>query len=564
MGLADRYRTQAPANAGNAFTAGIEQQQAFGLKQSATRVAQMQAQRAERTARRQQELDAAIDEMYTAEGHDPMALVKLSRRYGDVMGEGMLGQVSAQEKSLHTKLAQPVYAAANNGNYALAAELAKKASATLMEYDPDEAEQYEMFAKGISDENPKVRDAALDSAGMILMEVMGVEEFETMAKALKTFSEKEGLDQEQDIKATQARKKKLAGRIADIRTLVNTGTHADALPRLNEEIASLRKEGTSEAAELATKLERVVGTIELSESSAVNAGPLMNDIVAELSPEMMEATSKREYEGALTDKTQEEASLLQPKFENEQAALQVKQDDLQLRKDEFAKANSPEAQKIQSQQLAIEKQKLEVQLETLKRGGKRTDLQTKTINDASVEARKNFSTMAKTDRLLSEIGALRGSGGTMSVMGDKFNKFLGNYDKRTVYRTKITGFINDELLKGLPPGAASQKDVEIVQSGFPPQGATEQEIKDFLKSAQQVAKDGYEYNLAKTAYLSENGGSMGNADTPIAANYGSGILEVPEGSSFDIEWEKMIKAREAKNTYTNPVDQANSDYLDAD
>ena len=303
MGLADRYRTQTPTHAGSAFTTGIQQRQLLEQKDASHTLAIMKANREKKMALRQQELDSAVEDMYVKEGHNPLALVRLSRKYGDIMSDGMMEQATAQEKKLHTSLAQPVYAAANNGNYKLAADLAKKAGERLQELDPDEAEQYTMFAESIVSDDPRVRDAALDSAGMILMEVMGVDDFQTMSESLKTVAETDLIELETETEQQKQADKQVNDKLFDagsnIRKMLQVGNYSEARDIIDTRIEELSSELSPKADVMVQELFQVRDMIE--SETPEHAVQQMDALLSNVDPERFSATAADELKLAQGD-----------------------------------------------------------------------------------------------------------------------------------------------------------------------------------------------------------------------------------------------------------------------
>ena len=59
-------------------------------------------------------------------------------------------------------------------------------------------------------------------------------------------------------------------------------------------------------------------------------------------------------------------------------------------------------------------------------------------------------------------------------------------------------------MKNLPPGSASDKDVALAMSGFLPDNASVQDIRDWLKSYARAQELSLEYNRFAEDHISEN------------------------------------------------------------
>ena len=132
-----------------------------------------------------------------------------------------------------------------------------------------------------------------------------------------------------------------------------------------------------------------------------------------------------------------------------------------------------------------------------------TGTQTKigTLTDSIAASEKQSALVSD---LISDAGATVDESGYISTIGSKWQTFWGNRDQLTQFRTRMSRVINKEMLDGLPPGSASEKDVAIVRAGFPPIDAKADEIKSYLESAYRIANAEAKYNEHRIEFLSEN------------------------------------------------------------
>ena len=68
---------------------------------------------------------------------------------------------------------------------------------------------------------------------------------------------------------------------------------------------------------------------------------------------------------------------------------------------------------------------------------------------------------------------------------------LGVAGMRDATEIEKTAFIkqrNDSLVQGLPPGVASDKDIELVKSGLPPDGANREEVIAYLQAESRLLR----------------------------------------------------------------------------
>ena len=127
---------------------------------------------------------------------------------------------------------------------------------------------------------------------------------------------------------------------------------------------------------------------------------------------------------------------------------------------------------------------------------------TQTINDYS-SASKSYNQM---QNLLA--GFLKNqdqlTSGVFASAEDLFSNILGTENYDTFLRTTLRGVINSEVMQNLPPGVASDKDIELARSGFPKATNDPKIIQEFLSAASRVAKAGMMYSEFKANYLNDN------------------------------------------------------------
>ena len=88
--------------------------------------------------------------------------------------------------------------------------------------------------------------------------------------------------------------------------------------------------------------------------------------------------------------------------------------------------------------------------------------------------------------------------GLSATLQDAFSKLTGSQTPETYVRTQIQGIINSNIINDLPPGVASDKDVELVLKGAPPANASPEVIKQYLNGIRQIN----EYKIKEQARYS--------------------------------------------------------------
>ena len=94
-------------------------------------------------------------------------------------------------------------------------------------------------------------------------------------------------------------------------------------------------------------------------------------------------------------------------------------------------------------------------------------------------------------------------GGVTSTTSEKFKQVLGSQEAVTDIRRRFRGFRASQAVSNLPPGVASDKDIELALSGFPAENANSQTIQSFLAGQPKVARLVEGFNIVKSELISE-------------------------------------------------------------
>ncbi len=113
----------------------------------------------------------------------------------------------------------------------------------------------------------------------------------------------------------------------------------------------------------------------------------------------------------------------------------------------------------------------------------------KAFLDKTDSSRKFGNTAAKMDRLMARMDNISDwSSGAYSDVKGWMAKQLGVRDEEQFLKTYFTDIINHEAIGNLPPGVASDKDIEIVMKGVPPNNTNKKEVMQYLESSSRVAR----------------------------------------------------------------------------
>lgn len=158
---------------------------------------------------------------------------------------------------------------------------------------------------------------------------------------------------------------------------------------------------------------------------------------------------------------------------------------------------------LREQQIALDKLK-EERLSTTPSAGLEkllTDSQDKVV--AAQQQANKFETLAN-DYLNMNVG-----GGVGATVSEGFKYLLGSQDDVTELRREFNKVRMSEGLKFLPPGPATDKDVELAMKGVPPENAPADQVASFLRGAAKLARFNAGYNQFKADFISNKNSPKG-------------------------------------------------------
>jgi hypothetical protein len=89
-----------------------------------------------------------------------------------------------------------------------------------------------------------------------------------------------------------------------------------------------------------------------------------------------------------------------------------------------------------------------------------------------------------------------------------FNDFLGTQGDADLLRREFNGFVNNSVMLSLPPGAASDSDVELARSGYPDARYNADQIQKYLNGVAKSSAIVSEYEKQRAEYISKNKGNQ--------------------------------------------------------
>ncbi len=117
--------------------------------------------------------------------------------------------------------------------------------------------------------------------------------------------------------------------------------------------------------------------------------------------------------------------------------------------------------------------------------------------------------------------------GVTAKGGELYKKIMGNQDAVTQLRLEYTRLRNSQVMKSLPPGSASDKDVAFAVKGFPDDTADPGTMASFLRGMAKINQYASATEQAKAEWVN----AVGHMGKPKADIVVDGV-NVPAGSTF--------------------------------
>jgi len=163
---------------------------------------------------------------------------------------------------------------------------------------------------------------------------------------------------------------------------------------------------------------------------------------------------------------------------------------------------------IAQRRLNLEQQRIEVERERLKRGNDLTNQDKKLISDAQIAAEASEASVGDMTRLAAQYEANPPSAGIFGSAVEAWNDTLGTQDEQSRMKTEFQNIVNTGIINSLPPGVASDKDIEMARSGFMNKNWNADEIAQYLRGMAKLSAFNTERDNLKAQWVSDNGGDI--------------------------------------------------------
>lgn len=127
--------------------------------------------------------------------------------------------------------------------------------------------------------------------------------------------------------------------------------------------------------------------------------------------------------------------------------------------------------------------------------------------DEAIEAEQN---VGQYNVIADDIEAADIGGGLFgATWKEGLKEITGTQDAVSDLRRKYAGIRASQVVNNLPPGAASDKDIEMAMGGFPGDKASGEQIASFMRGLAKLEQMRADYANFRADYISENGSERG-------------------------------------------------------
>jgi hypothetical protein len=161
----------------------------------------------------------------------------------------------------------------------------------------------------------------------------------------------------------------------------------------------------------------------------------------------------------------------------------------------------------------------------------------KLVNESAVTAAASKQSADQYNDLAKRLEAAGGGYGAASTFSDFATKTLGLNQPLTQLRQEYTRIRNSAAIKSLPPGVATDKDIELALKGIPPENADARTMSSFLRGMAKLQDVEASVANAKTDWLANNNGVLTRAKNTFQA----GDYATKPGESFNDFTQRITK-----------------------
>ena len=163
----------------------------------------------------------------------------------------------------------------------------------------------------------------------------------------------------------------------------------------------------------------------------------------------------------------------------------------------------------------------------------------KLVNDSVIASTAGEALASNMTTLADQFEREGGGYGGMSKFAEWAKRAGGLQGGMTELRNNYARLRNSAAMKNLPPGPATDKDIEMARQGMPPETADAAHISSFLRGMAKIERMSAQLEDAKAQWI----GSVGTLGKP-RSDIEIGGVKVPAGTTFN-EFQRQFAQRRA-------------------
>ena len=162
---------------------------------------------------------------------------------------------------------------------------------------------------------------------------------------------------------------------------------------------------------------------------------------------------------------------------------------------------------LSQQRLDLEEKRLEESSRRLLAGDRQA------IREASNASQKAGARASTLLGLADDYARVKPTGGFFGSAYSAWTKTFGTQGEVDRIKTQFQAIVNTDIINNLPPGVASDKDIEMAKSGYMNPSWNAEEIEMFLRGQAKLAAYAAEREDAKATWIEKNAGSLAGFNT---------------------------------------------------
>lgn len=342
------------------------------------------------------------------------------------------------------------------------------------------------------------------------------------------------------------------GQATQVYAALNANKPEIAQQLLAEQEAAARNSGTEKDAQAAATLSKLISMSP--ETAKTSTGLMLSSVMG---PDKFASTfgtlgdQQRAQEQAPATLAKKQAEAI---IEGSNATIKGVEARNAPQKAALDIANTQSQINERSARLGLDKDKLtsdiQLKLSEMNPAFKLDDGAKKIINDSTIAAVASDQSAGQMLDLANRLEQSGASSGAAAKGYEVYKSLTGNQDAITSLRQEYTRLRSTQVTKLLPPGPASDKDIQIAMSGFPVETTDPETMAKFIRGMAKIQQYDSVLNTAKSEWVN----SVGHLGKPKQDIEIDGVM-VPAGSTFIDFTKQFMKSKTEQRAAEQAVQQ---------